>query len=175
MKRRASATDWDDIIKDDFRDMMKKVLARVSAEDPVKGKWYVPKSTKGTVWCDARNIGLDALLEVDVHVVEDAAWLRKSSDFDHINVAELEAVIKGLNLALRWNISDIEIVTDSATVAGWIRTVLSEEKGVHTKGASKLIVERRLGIIKNLICELHLNVVLKLVPATKNKASLSTR
>lgn len=175
MKRRASATDWDGIVEDEVEDMLKDVLGRVSIEDPVKGKWYVPKARKGTVWCDASSIGLGVLLEIDGHVVEDAAWLRKSSDFDHINVAELEAVMKGLNMALRWNISDIEIVTDSATVAGWIRTVLSEEKRVRTKGASELIVKRRLGIMKNLICEFNLNVSLTLVPTTKNKADALTR
>ena len=106
------------IIKDDVENMMKDVLTHVSSEDPVKGKLYVPKSGKGTVWCDASNIGLGALLEVDGYAIEDTAWLRKSSDFDHINVAELEAVMKGMNMALRWNILDIEIITDSATVAG---------------------------------------------------------
>jgi len=37
--------------------------------------------------------------DIDGRVVEDCAWLRK--DAAHINVAELEAIIKGLNLALR--------------------------------------------------------------------------
>ena len=115
------------------------------------------------------------MLEVDGYAVEDAAWLRKSSDFDNINVAELEAVMKGMNMALRWNISDIEIITDSATVAGWIKTVLSEEKRVHTKGASELIVKRRLGIMKNLISEFNLSVSVTLVPTTKNKADELTR
>ena len=35
-------------------------------------------------------------------MVEDCAWLRKDSA--HTNVAELEAAIKGLNLALKWRV-----------------------------------------------------------------------
>lgn len=34
-------------------------------------------------------------------ITEDAAWSRKRNNFNHINVAELNAVLKGINLALR--------------------------------------------------------------------------
>lgn len=34
-------------------------------------------------------------------VAEDATWLRKN-DYNHINVAELDAVLKGINLAIKW-------------------------------------------------------------------------
>jgi len=63
MKRRASATNWEEIVEDVVEDMLKDVLNRVRLEDPVKGRWYVPEATKGTVWCDASSIGLGALLE----------------------------------------------------------------------------------------------------------------
>ena len=53
-------------------------------------------------------------------IVEDAAWLRKEGDGSHINIAELKAVLKGLNLALRWEFKQIELVTDSAMVFGWV-------------------------------------------------------
>ena len=49
-------------------------------------------------------------MEVHGTVIEDAAWLRKTSDFAHINVAELEAVLKGLNLALKWGMTTIEVL-----------------------------------------------------------------
>ncbi|XP_005105723.1 uncharacterized protein LOC101847362 [Aplysia californica] len=142
IKRRANGTNWEEIVDDEVEKMLKEMLSRLTNEDPVKGKWYVPKATKGTVWCDASSIGYGVLLEVNGNAVEDAAWLRKPSDFDHINVAELEAVMKGVNMAIKWNISEIEVITDSATVAGWIKTVLSEERKVHTKGAAELIVKR---------------------------------
>lgn len=175
MKRRASVVGWEDAVDDEVEGMLRDVLVRVGNEDPVKGKWFVPKATRGIVWCDASSIGLGVLLEVNGDVVEDAAWLRKVSDFGHINVAELEAVMKGVNLAIKWGITEIEIMTDSATVAGWVKTVLSEEKRVQTKGASELIVKRRLGILKNLISEFELDVSITLVPTRKNKADVLTR
>ena len=30
---------------------------------------------------------------------EDASWLRKKDDFNHMNVAELEGILKGINLS----------------------------------------------------------------------------
>ncbi|XP_035828301.1 uncharacterized protein LOC101862068 [Aplysia californica] len=175
IKRRANGTNWEEIVNDEVEKMLKEMLSRLTNEDPVKGKWYVPKATKGTVWCDASSIGYGVLLEVNGNAVEDAAWLRKPSDFDHINVAELEAVMKGVNMAIKWNISEIEVITDSATVAGWIKTVLSEERRVHTKGAAELIVKRRLGILKSLINEFGLVLSVTLVPTRKNKADILTR
>lgn len=45
--------------------------------------------------------------------LEDGAWLRRGSDHIHINVAELEAIVKGLNLRLKWRYRKFRIITDS--------------------------------------------------------------
>ena len=48
--------------------------------------------------------------------MEDAAWLKKKGgESAHINVAELNAVAKGVNLAVKWGARQLKIVTDSAT------------------------------------------------------------
>ncbi|XP_067936809.1 uracil-DNA glycosylase-like [Watersipora subatra] len=47
--------------------------------------------------------------------VEDASWLKSMNDGAHINVAEWEAVIKAINMALKWNWHSITILCDSAT------------------------------------------------------------
>ena len=49
------------------------------------------------MWCDATSMATG--VEIDDVMVEDAAGLRKKSDY--INVAELDATIKGINLALK--------------------------------------------------------------------------
>ena len=41
----------------------------------------------------------------------------------HINIAELDAVLKGVNLALKWGLKDISVMTDSATVLSWLCSV----------------------------------------------------
>ena len=51
---------------------------------------------------DASSIAIETVLGVDGKVVKDTSWLRRKDDFSHINVAELESVLKGANLALKW-------------------------------------------------------------------------
>ena len=53
-----------------------------------------------TVWCDASSIAYGVVLEVDDKKIEDGCWLRKEKDPMHINIAELEAILKGVNMAL---------------------------------------------------------------------------
>lgn len=57
-------------------------------------------------------------------------WLRKKDDCGHINVAQLDAVLKGINLTLKWGLRHTELRTDSATVLGWVKLVITVEKRV---------------------------------------------
>ena len=98
--------------------MMQKIMERVRCEDQVRRRWYAPQSEKGVVWCDASSIATGMVLEIDNVEVEDAAWLRNKDDFGHINVAELDVMLKGVNLALKWGLQVIEVRTDSATFRG---------------------------------------------------------
>ena len=54
---------------------------------------------KAVLWANASSLALRAALEVDGDVVEDVAWLRSSKEATHINLSELEAAIRGINLA----------------------------------------------------------------------------
>ena len=80
------------------------MLRCVWESDPVGGVWVVPAVETCTVWCDASSLATGVVLEIGVSVVEDAAWLRKKHDAVHINVAELNATIQGINMAIKWNL-----------------------------------------------------------------------
>ena len=71
---------------------IKEVVEEVRTNDPVSGEWHVPKTDVGTVWTDASDLALGVVLEVGGTLAEDGTWMRKSDDYHHINVAELEAV-----------------------------------------------------------------------------------
>ena len=118
VKRQARGAQWEDFAGEEAVTMLRDVIERVNIKDPVTGVWHVQKSNNGVIWCDASSLALGVLLEMNGAIVEDAAWLRKKDDFNHINVAELEAVLKGINLALKWNLNEVELKTDSATVVG---------------------------------------------------------
>ena len=102
MKRIACEGRWDEEVPSEVHGMLRETLRRVSTQDPAKGKWGVSDTERARVWCDASSIAEGVSLEVGGQVVEDASWLRKKTDGAHINVAELEAVVKGVNLALKW-------------------------------------------------------------------------
>ena len=175
IKRNAEGSCWDDHVGERTVSLLRQVLGRVKGNDPVNGKWYVNKQENAVIWCDASSLALGVVLEVGGFVVEDAAWLRKRDDYSHINVAELEAVMKGINLGLKWGFRSIELKTDSATVYSWIKSVITEEKRVHTKGAGEMIVKRRLGILKEFLQEFELELQVTIVPTEKNKADDLTR
>ena len=46
------------------------------------------------IWCDASKIAYAVALEKENVIIEDRAWLRKADDNTHINLAELNAVVK---------------------------------------------------------------------------------
>ena len=129
IKRHAEGRGWNDEVGERTVAMMEELLKEAERQDPVRGTWNVPRTLDGVVWCDASSIATGVVLEIGGVVAEDAAWLRKKNDVSHINVAELDATIKGVNLALKWGLRDICIKTDSATVFAWLKSLISSEKG----------------------------------------------
>ena len=175
IKRQTGSDCWESPVNKEVIGMMQEVIARVNEDDPVKGKWHVGNGEEGVIWCDASSLALGIVLEIGGVTVEDAAWLRKKNDCSHINVAELDAAMKGINLALKWGLKGIEIKTDSATVASWIRSAVTGDKRIKTKGAAEMLIKRRLGALGELIEEFQLEVSVTLVPSEKNKADIMTR
>ena len=114
-------------------------------------------------------------MEIGGLVAEDVTWLRKKNDYNHINVAELDAVLKGINLAIKWGLRGIEIRTDSAMVPSWVTSTVEESGRTRTKGAGEMIVKQRLGILGELICEFKLQIKTVFVPSERNKADALTQ
>ena len=81
--------------------MLVETVKRVKLQDPVKGAWYVSKSKECVVWCDASNLAHGVLLEIGGAVLEDGSWLQKKTNYNHMNVAELDAIMKGVNMAIK--------------------------------------------------------------------------
>ncbi|XP_066985023.1 uncharacterized protein [Macrobrachium rosenbergii] len=165
---------WDDVINDDYIKMcLQELLEKVKKDDPVRGQWNVT-GDKVKIWVDASSLALGVAVEVNGSIVEDASWLRKD-DSCHINMAELDAVIKGLNLALAWKIQKVELMTDSSTVHRWISDGLLGKSRLKTKAASEMLIRRRLGIVLSLIEECDLQLSITLVSSANNTADSLTR
>ncbi len=166
---------WDEVVPDWVAELLRRAVGCVREADPVKGQWDVNPAGTVVLWTDASAQAIGVVLEVDGAVVEDGAWLRKPRDATHINIAELDAVVKGLNLALRWGFKRVEIKTDSATVNGWLKSVLEETHRVKTKGMAEMLVKRRLGVLWELIDAEGLKLRVTQVPSAENMADAMTR
>ena len=175
VKRHSNGEKWDGYIGDVAQAMIENIVYRVGEDDPVRGEWNVGRIARGTVWCDASDLGEGVILEVEGRAVEDAAWLRKSDDYHHINVAEVNAVMKGVNLGVKWGLKEMVIMTDSVTVSRWIELTLSEERRIKTSGAAEILVKRRLAALKALVEELGMKLEVRTVASTENKADVLTR
>ena len=129
----------------------------------------------GKIWCDASSIAVGVCIQIDGEVVEDACWLRNENDATHINLAELDAVLKGVNLALKWNLSQIAIMTDSATDYSWLNSILTSDRRVRTHGLGEALVRRRLTLLSELIRECELTVSVEKVGSESNLSDRLTR
>ena len=164
---------WEDAVGGVATAWLHQVLDRASQADLVQGRWAVPGSSDGCVWCDASSLATGAVLEIGDVIVEDAAWLRKKHDAAHINVAELDSVIQGLNMAIRWCLKSISIMTDSATVHGWMHSVLTGSHRVRSHGLAEMLIKHQLLMVAELIDAYDLTLTVELVPSAANKANIA--
>eukprot|EP00117_Sycon_ciliatum_P011312 scpid18689/ scgid1770/ Gag-Pol polyprotein; Matrix protein p10; p20; Capsid protein p25; Nucleocapsid protein p14; Protease p15; Reverse transcriptase/ribonuclease H p90; Integrase p46 len=177
LKRLASVESaWDKPVCDAVVHCCAELQAMLDKADPATGKWAVNVEARDcTVWCDASDVAYGALLECDGAVVEDRSWLRPASDRRHINVAELNAVLRGLTLATDYRVKTATVVTDSKTVYGWLSARLGNIHRVKTNSLFDVVVERRLQAVEDIVAETGMQVHLRWVPSAENKADKLTR
>lgn len=175
IKRSCNDVKWDHYAGDRAIRLLKELYKKLEEHDPVNGVWHASPKGKVELWCDASSIAYGVALCVDGEIIEDAAWLRKENDHAHINVAELDAVMKGINLTIKWGIQSFTIYSDSATVHGWINSLLTKNRRINVSGVSEMLVKRRLSIMSELISDYQLNISISLVKSEKNKADILTR
>ena len=160
IKRLATAVTkgWDDRTKNaSLSQILAETLTRVREADPVGENWCTD-GKEITVWVDASSIATGMALETNGTVIVDACWLRPINDAQHLNLTELDAVLKGINLALQWEATVLHLVTDSVCVHWWISDTLTGRARVNTKAASEMLVRRRLGTLRSLAKEYGLTL-----------------
>ena len=180
LKRSANkaSDDWDTPIRDEsLRKQVSEVALRVEEADPARGQWTVTGDAV-VVWTDASSIARGVVLTDPVtdEALEDAAWLRTDTDSDmHINLSELDAALNGINMALAWGFTRIDLRTDSVTVQRWLTDALSGRARLRTRAQSEMLIRRRVAVFRQLVTEYDLNVTVKLVPSAANRADRLTR
>ena len=101
--------------------------------------------------------------------------VRPIDDGSHINVAELESVLKGISLAVSWKMSDIWVMTDSASVFNWVKSIVDKDRKAKVRGLSEVLIRRRLQLIQDILAECDIKLSISLVPSCENRADELTR
>ena len=94
-------------------------MVSVQRDDPAHGDWCI-EGQELNAWVDASSLAIRVALEWHKAVLEDACWLCPENDAQDINLAELDTVLKGINLALQWQSRMLCIKTDSVCVYHWV-------------------------------------------------------
>ena len=127
------------------------------------------------MWCDASDLAIGVVLEIDGRTAEDAAWLRKKHDHSHINLAEIDAAVRGLALAIRWKLKFITLMMDSVAVKKWLNTAIEDERPLRSRALAEMLIKRRIGVFKETMEAYDATVDIQLVPSHVNKADVLTR
>ena len=80
--------------------MVMETIVRVKKSDPARGDWCM-QGKEINIRVNASSLAIGILLENNGVVIEDACWLWSMNNATHINLAELDTVLKGMNLALK--------------------------------------------------------------------------
>ena len=122
--------------------MVTETVATVKQNDFARGD-YCMLGNEMNVWVDVSFLANGVLLEKNVTAIEAA-----SERCCHINLAELDAVLKSINLALQWEFKKLHVPTDSLCVLD----TLTGKSSVRTEAATEIII-RRLSTFKKLVTE----------------------
>ena len=174
----AEMTTWDQQLSDSILSYCAEVEARLAGDgDPAYGQWCATsgKFNSCTIWADAPDISIGVAIEVDGSIFEDCSWLRPYDDKRHINIVELEAAIRGLTLAVDWQVKRVRLMTDSKTVTSWLREVIGNVRRTRTKGLHEVLVQRGLQIVADLVDTTGLVVSVEWVLTAENRADSLTR
>lgn len=103
-------------------------------------------------------------------MIEDACWLHLENNSQHNNLAKLDMVVKGVNLALQWQAKVLHLKTDLLCTYHWLKNSLTGKAKVHTKVAADILIRSRLQTLLQLIEGYRLTSVLTLVRSEQNRA-----
>ena len=143
------------------------VLKRVGENDPASGEWEV-RGDEGKLWVDPSSLALGVLAQIGGITFEDETWLPKDRSEVHINMAELDAVLRGVNMALAWKLNKLQLFTDSVTVFHCISDAVTGKSRLRSKASAELITRRRVNLFRESVDDYNLDVNVNLISSKDN-------
>ncbi|KAF4717270.1 hypothetical protein FOZ63_026322 [Perkinsus olseni] len=169
---------WDRPLPPVIRRCCRDIATRLEVDDPVFGLWMPSDDAESRlyeVYCDASVISIATSLICSDHCLEDQVWLIAKGKAPHINISELTSIIRGINLAISWNVTNFVLYTDSKAACSWVDSILHGDRWPKLSGLYATVVRRRLVLIQDLVSSFNLTVTLKWCPSGRNYADALTR
>ena len=88
------------------------------------------------VWVNAISPATRVVLKANRLVVESVSWLCPANNVQHINLA----VLKGVNLVLKWQAKVLHTWTDSVCIYQWTLDALKGKARLTAKAASEMLL-----------------------------------
>ena len=165
---------WNNEVSDAIlRSTLTETMPRVT-DDPVWGDWCV-NGNEFPIWVDASSLAMGVPLEANSALTENACWLWPKNDARHINLAELDVTLKGVNLALQWQANVLYIVTDSVCTHRCITDALTRKAWLITKVSSVMLIWRWFTTLAKTIEKYNLVVDVARIRSAMNRADALSR
>jgi len=146
-----------------------------NGDNPMHGAWAVPKTGDWELHTDASSLIQGGLLIRNGVIIEDFA--NKAPEHVHINVKELNALITGIQLLLRYRPGRgdrCNIYCDNHSVVCWV-TATFKKTPIRSKAMYAELIKTRLLIIQEMIDSTGLDLTIRYVKSSENKADSLTR
>ena len=85
-------------------------------------------------------------------------------------MAELDTVLRGVNLALAWKLNKLLLFTDSVMVFHWITDALTGKSRLRSKASAELLIRRRVNLFRELVNDYNMDVNVNLISSKDNLA-----
>ena len=158
-----------------------------SKGDSVGSKFSFDINDTWMLYTDASTYAYGCVIKIGETIVLDATWLRQTTDERPINIAELDAVVKGLGLlyqvtktfnptkkVVKVKTRDINLLCDNTNTIAW----LNRKQASHwkaAKGDSAAIIDSKLNKIEDIIQAANIKLEVTYVASEDNISDVLSR
>lgn len=172
---------WDEPVQQCIVQAVHKFQQEIQKRgDSVGGIWSFNKDHDWELFTDASKYAWGAVVRIGGVIVSDATWLRKVTDIQPINVAELEGVVKGIAFvyqmmkALGKKNLRLTVFCDNANAVSWLNRKEARHWSTVT-GVNAAVVDSKLSTLQSVSEAAKISLTIKQVPSEANISDALSR
>jgi hypothetical protein len=172
---------WDEPVQPEIEQAVTKFRKEIEQRgDSVGGRWSFNKDHDWELFTDASKYAWGAVVRIGGIIVTDTTWLRKNTDTQPINIAELEGVLKGVAFvyqmmkALGKKNLRLTVFCDNANSVAWINRKEARHWSSVT-GLNAAVVDNKLATLRNITEAAAIILTVKQVTSEENISDALSR